>query len=175
MSGFVRRPATLAFGVATLVLLGLGALTRQASAFNPQPDPPAFGLIGLAQGQTARLNIVSVSPGPCTPSEVSPGPCRVQLAFLDADGRVIVKRSGALAQVTLTLVSGRAASLDLSADDLLIDGMRTEIRAVAQVTSRLVAPGPCRLTLEIFDNITGRTDVAVSAALRTREPAAESR
>jgi hypothetical protein len=175
MSGFVRQSATLAFCAATLVLLGFGAPTRQAIAFKPQPDPPAFGMIGLAQGQTARLNIVSVSPGPCTPSEVSPGPCRVQLAFLDADGRVIVTRSGALAQVTLTLVSGRAASLDLNADDLLIDGMRTEIRGVAQVTSRLVAPGPCRLTLEIVDNITGRTDLIMPAALRTREPVAESR
>ena len=30
----------------------------RVSAFNPQPDPPAFGLISLNPGETLRLNVV---------------------------------------------------------------------------------------------------------------------
>ena len=42
------------------LLLGVGVLSRSATAFNPQPDPPRFGMVGIADGQTARLNLVNL-------------------------------------------------------------------------------------------------------------------
>ena len=51
-------------GVAVAALTATWVAGR-AWAFNPQPDPPGFsGLVGIVEGQTARLNIVNVSPVP---------------------------------------------------------------------------------------------------------------
>ena len=38
--------------------------TSHVAAFNPQPDPPAFGMIGITHEQTARLNVVNWGDGP---------------------------------------------------------------------------------------------------------------
>src|SRR5438874_662921 len=34
---------------------------NRVNAFNPQPEPPSFGLLSLNPGQTLRMNVVSVS------------------------------------------------------------------------------------------------------------------
>src|SRR2546422_10941571 len=81
-----------AAALAAVLLAAIAVLDRnRASAFNPQPDPPAFGMVGITNEQTARVNVVDVGevqPGPCRSSsgEVQPGPCRVQveLTFFDA-------------------------------------------------------------------------------------------
>lgn len=44
----------------------------QVQAFNPQPDPPAFGLISLNPGQSLRLNVVNrLTPPPEPDSSAS--------------------------------------------------------------------------------------------------------
>jgi hypothetical protein len=51
-------------------LLVLGALARTTTAFNPQPDPPRYGMVGVVEGQTARLNLVNL--GTTDPSVPKP-------------------------------------------------------------------------------------------------------
>jgi hypothetical protein len=47
------------------VVLGAPALALGpwvVRAFNPQPEPPAFKMVGLARTQTAVLNVVATNP-----------------------------------------------------------------------------------------------------------------
>jgi len=133
-------------------LVGIAALAATTHAFNPQPDPPAFGMIGISEGQTARLNVVNVA----TPFEVSPGPCRANLQFVDADGHVLASRR-------VSLSAGRATSLDYAVTfagaGAVLGPARAEIRPVVDPLIGGVSPGPCRATVEIVDNETGRTSV----------------
>ena len=62
---------TFAAGLATGAVV-LGTMPGVAIAFNPQPDPPAFGIVSINPDQTIRLNVVcwehdvdGVPPGPC--------------------------------------------------------------------------------------------------------------
>jgi len=117
----------------------------RVKAFNPQPDPPAFAMLGITHGQTARLNVVDTM-------DVPPGPCReVELMFLDSVGN-IRRRS------VQCLMSGHAAFLDLNGDFLEMTGNRAQIRAKVH----LINPTEGTMTnfvatIEVFDNETGRT------------------
>ncbi len=135
--------------VATLsavLMAAAGIIDRDhVSAFNPQPDPPAFGMLAVTHGQTARLNVVDTM-------DVPPGPCReVELMFLDSEGN-IRQRS------VQCVMSGHAAFLDLNGNFLELTDNRAEIRGKVHLINppertmtNLVA------TIEVFDNETGRT------------------
>jgi hypothetical protein len=86
----IIRSRTLAAGSLCALVIAVAPSSHTAKAFNPQPDPPRIGMVGIADGQTARLNLANVS----------------------------------------------------APDDVLI-------------------PPPCRASLEIFDNVTGRTEIAL--------------
>jgi hypothetical protein len=123
-------------------------------------------MVGLASGQTARLNVVNV--GVPTPS---PLPCVLVLAFRDSDGRILKQRF-------VSVKTGKAALLDLTQGD--IDGTagdhghgdnpaRLQIRGMGY--NPLLSPGSaipqplsCNLvpTLELFDTETGRTAAIVT-------------
>jgi hypothetical protein len=111
-------------------------------AFNPQPDPPAFGMIGVDPYETARLNAVCAT-GPL-PGGVSPGPCDVTLAFLDINGR-------SMNQVTRTLRPGQGTSLDL------IGAGSSALRTQVQPFVPAAGSGFVLVTVEKFDSNTGRT------------------
>jgi hypothetical protein len=143
----------------------VGVGVAHLKAFNPQPDPPRFGMVGIAEGQTARLNLVNLlTPGAAT---VPPGPCRAELQFLDGDGNVVVSR-------LVRLEAGHAAFLDFAptfsppinnVGDVAAP-LRAEIRANVELGVAGIPPGPCRATLEIFDNVTARTSVFVASGPR---------
>jgi hypothetical protein len=148
----ILRSRRMAFASLIAVLLGVGVLSRHATAFNPQPDPPGFGMIGIADGQTARLNIVNLGvPDPTT--GLPPDPCRVRLQFVDADGNVLASRG-------VAPEGGHAKFLDFAPSFVnTIDAvapLRAEIRAVV-LADNGVPPDPCRVTLEVFNNASGRT------------------
>ncbi len=113
--------------VAMVAILDSGA--GRVSAFNPQPDPPAFGLVSLNPGQTLRLNVVfnrqvgagssegsrmrnailafdsyeADQPGSAPlSSEVNPGPCVTTHPFNNRQS------------CQVALAPGEAASLDLA-------------------------------------------------------------
>jgi hypothetical protein len=122
-------------------LIGLGWSAEQAAAFDPQPDPPAFGLVAIIPGQVARLNAV------CSMDEVQPGPCRTQLLFRDATGRI-------LRQNTVALLPGQATWLDLPATGA--GRLSVQPVALSDVRSGLVIP-----TVEVYDRASGRTELFV--------------
>lgn len=130
----------------------------------PIAAAPSFssGMVGLASGQTARLNVVNTGA-----SLLSPLPCVTVLAFLDSDGQI-------LKQMFVFVASGKAAFLDLSFSDISSNdratpSARLPIRGISY--NPLLSPGPaipqslaCNLvpTLELFDTDTGRTSAVVT-------------
>ena len=148
----------------------LGSMQRaEAQATNPIAIPSiefSSGMVGLAFGQTARLNVVNV--GAATPSPI---PCVLVLAFQDADGRI-------LKQMFVSVMAGKAAQLDLTLSDIdgkardqgrEVNATRVQIRGIGY--NPLLSPGSaipqplsCNLvpTLEVFDTVTGRTAVIVT-------------
>jgi len=153
-----RYPKSAA-GFAAAVVIGAVVFARSVGAFNPQPDPP-FGMVGIAQGQTARLNVVNTG----SPAAFAP-PCRAHLRFFDANGRV-------LASLRADVEAGQATFLDFTPNfvptntvgDVAPPG-RAEIRPALHAIDGEYAP-PCRTSVEIFDNATGRTSVFVPPPCR---------
>ena len=146
-------------GVCAGVGIGASVVLR---AFNPQPDPPGFGMVGIAAGQTARLNIVNLGNGP----SAIPPPCRATLQFLDDQGNL-------LANQHVRVEAGNAVFLDLAASFPSTNGVgddlappRAEIRAAIETPDGELPP-PCKATLEIFDNASGRTSVFYPPPCRT--------
>ncbi|HEY2153160.1 MAG TPA: hypothetical protein VGH34_20290 [Vicinamibacterales bacterium] len=158
------RIVAVGLAVAFAITFAVGDGVAHLKAFNPQPDPPRFGMVGIAEGQTARLNLVNLlSPDPST---LPPGPCRAELQFLDGDGNVVASRG-------VQLTAGHAAFLDftpsfvpVSTNGDAVAPLRAEIRANVALGVAGLPPGPCRATLEIFDNATARTTVFVPSGPR---------
>jgi hypothetical protein len=151
----MARTRRLIVGIAasTVAIVVVGFVARLL-AFNPQPDPPGFGMVGIVEGQTARLNLVNLGNGP---SEFPP-PCRATLQFFDGEGNVLAERR-------VRLEAGRAAFLDLTPTSIpantvgdVLAPPRAQIRAAINPTGGEYPP-PCRATLEIFDNATSRTGI----------------
>lgn len=158
-------------------VLALSAWTLTAQTTTPnQPARSVerlrtIGMVGLAEGQTAQLNLLA----PRVPATAAATSCSAAVAFLDGQGNVL--KSG-----TLTVLPDQSASFDLDSDaDLqMASDERREIRATIQIAPLPPVAGstapimaPCRLipTLEIIDNITKKTSVIVTRVHFVREPA----
>ncbi len=141
--------------IAALAALAIVAVwhTPRAHAFNPQPDPPAFGMLGIAPYETVRVN-AACADGPL-PGGVPPGPCRVTLAFRDASGQI-------LKQATVGLNPGAGTFLDLTTAEAGVSGRRVEVQPFISPAGM----GFVLASVEVFDDFTGRTVVA----LNTTEP-----
>ncbi len=138
--------------IPTLALaLGLLALER-SHAFNPQPEPPGFGMIALAAGQTLRLNVSNIQ----LPANRAypPDPCRVELSFFDGAGNALVPA------VQKTLSPGVSTHIDLNGDDIVgRDLLRIEVRPAFRfvIDPSGLPPGPCVSSIELMDNQSGQT------------------
>ena len=128
----------------TARIMSVVALFVVATAASAADFTQSFGMVGIADGQTARLNAVLVAPP--EPERGNSDPVVVHLQFFDADGNVLTESN-------VRLTSGHAQGLEWAGR-----GGRMEIRGAG-----LFPPGPCRviLSLEIFDNVTGRTQIAL--------------
>jgi hypothetical protein len=122
-------------------------------AFNPQPDPPAFGLVSILPDQTIRLNVV------CFEHPVNghaAEPCRGDLMLHDIAGNVVARQS-------VRLRPGEGAFLDFTGNS------RTGVPAVDRL-----AIDPCWIpadrsgrgipTVEVFDTASGRTTLVMNPA-----------
>ena len=114
----------------------------------PQPDSslpgvtPQLGALGLAFGQTVRLNVVAWPPDPCAGT----------LQFLDKDGIPEPPPDK-----PVNLQAGQAAFLDLPAAVLgLTAGQRTEVQPVVMLAVS-DSVSVCQATVEVFATATGRT------------------
>jgi hypothetical protein len=158
--------ATVSASLITIVSLASG----RVSAASPHctVDVPAFGMVGIASGQTARLNVFL----PATDSQgvqYPPGsPVRIQLSLVNAAGDLAVaspcdpRSIDCLggSQMSVTLAAGQSAFLDVSAEQLVGALGRAEIRPVVNVypPGPPVAPANAIVaTFELIDNSTNRT------------------
>jgi hypothetical protein len=123
-----------------------------------------FPMIGIASGESARLNALNLGTASSTPDSS----CGVTLQILDTDGKLIKQK-------IVTLQAGKAASMDIGSDELLgTNASRAEIRAVlifgypggANPPPAVLAKFDCNIvpSLEIFDNITNRTSYILTDA-----------
>ena len=96
--------ARLTLGIAAVTLATLAGFSRTTAAFNPQPDPPGFGLVTLVPGQDLRINVVCSEHGA---GRLPPGPCAGELMFHDAEGNTLNGQR-------VVLLPGQATSLELN-------------------------------------------------------------
>ncbi len=157
----------LAQGICVFTMAVTGLLAQTTAT--PAEETRTSGVVGIAQGQTARFNVLNPAPAAAVTSTAAVPPvCSAALKYYDAVG-ALLKSS------TVTVPAGTAGYLDLFSDvDLaLATGQRRQIRvtvsvplapAATSVTTAAAKPEPvCRLigTLEIFDALTGKADVVL--------------
>jgi hypothetical protein len=154
--------------VVWVVLAVLVPGAARAADFNPQPEPPAFGMVGLARTQTAVLSVV-VTP---VPDDGAPPPdpddsrrCRMVLSFVGGNGEAFHDAAGNEVSRLVTLRGRAAASLTLRAQDVLTGTqLRTPIRPVLAPPPDDSVPSDCRrlvATLEIVGPL-GATQILYS-------------
>ena len=140
------------------VLMVLSAFALRAQVTSTIPAVQTTGMIGIADAQTAQLNLLN--PGVLAPAVGII--CKANVAFVDATGTV-------LKSTTLTVIPGQSMSFTLRSDtDLnLVAGDRREIRATISIppivtptaTTSTAAVPACKVipTLEMLDTVSGRT------------------
>jgi len=162
------RLAALAAAACLVVITVFNWAARPVHALPSGPSwTPSFGMVGIAPGQTARLNVFPQGP----PEFPQGAPSMVTLSFIASNGSQLPDpTSGQPAQTSLSLSPGQAASLDLAfptgppsfPGSPFASASRVELRAVVQVEG---AEGGLAndfaADLEIFDTSTGRTTVVL--------------
>jgi hypothetical protein len=155
--------------VALLAAAAASTSSPRVRAFNPQPEPPGrWGMFGIVEGQTARVSVVNTSGDPRVPLV----PCRVALALVDSRGEV-------LKESHLTLRPGQATALEFIWFERSGASGRQDLRARIDIADlvdpgdrgpRLVPPGSCVPSVEVFETATGRTAFLVAEARMGAEP-----
>jgi hypothetical protein len=158
---------TKAICVFTLSAIGLAA-----QAIPVTQTIQTFGMVGLAEGQTAELNVLN----PGVPPPALGVICSAALSFLNDQGDV-------LKTTTVSVEPGKSAAFYLYSDvDLkLASDDRREIRATIKTTpvfppnaSATPLMGACTLfpTLEIFDTLSRRTQIVMGKTETVPSPLA---
>jgi hypothetical protein len=120
--------------------------------------PVSMGMIGITAAETAQVSVLNLG-GDRAIGDVEDGlPCPIEFTFLDENGRV-------LRQMNQTIAVGQAGRLALPGPEITSGVRRTQVRAQARVLGGSSAKG-CQLalTLEVFDNTSGRTSLIMAAS-----------
>ena len=135
------------------------------------------GMIGVTRGQTVRLNMVNLAVA--VDGQIPP-PCRVVLTFRNADGRPFTNSDGQTLRRAVELQAGQSAFLDLNADMYFppptsdtVGPIRLQLRPLVRVLQQPPEPDlppPCRATMEVFDNASGRTSIFASGFSTPPDP-----
>jgi hypothetical protein len=151
---------TVIIAVAAVVAIGVIYKTQPVRAFNPQPDPPGYGLVGVTAGQTVRIGVINTG----DPPDPDTNPARVVLTFKDASGHLFRNADNTPIRRIVLLRGGESASLALNADDFarLFDGSgRLQLRPVVQIQPaddvNGAPPDPCVPSVEVINNANSRT------------------
>ena len=148
-------------------LIGFLFLVSIAASARTNSRVQTFGTVGIAAGQTARLNVLDVG------GQGQAAECIVSMLFLDDQGAVLKTN-------TFAVLPGRSVSLDLVADMDLGLGTNEQRRPIHPVLAQIpavvqpqTAPA-CVLapTLEIFDQFTGRTSILMVKTTPIPQPLA---
>jgi hypothetical protein len=149
-----RRRLLVAIAAVLAAMVGTAAL---GVAQETQRDLPAFGMLGLARGQVAVLSLVDVDA-----RDRDRAACRMTAAFVDARGVVFRDAAGNLVQQTFVLRPNVAATLRLSAADILGDGEQRKATRVVltDVDDGVVSSCDCVMAMREHVNANGRTTIA---------------
>jgi hypothetical protein len=136
------------FLLCAVILSGAVAMA-QSPGPSFQNRQQTTGVVGIAGGQTARLNVLY----PTAPAPILQVLCAATLVISDDQGKTLKSSD------TVPLAAGRSISLDVNADADLTGTARTQIHGFS------IAPNGCQLvtTMEIIDNITQKTVVVVGS------------
>ena len=100
---------TKRFLAVTAAVLAIGGATlwwNPALAFDPQPDPPAFGVLSVRPGETIQLHAACSEHGA---AGIAPRACAAQFMIHDTTGEVLAKQD-------VKLRVGEAATLEYTVD-----------------------------------------------------------
>jgi hypothetical protein len=125
------------------LIASFAARTETVQAYE-DPNEKPFPMVGLAKGQTARLNMVNIG-------DPNLNPCEVQMGFYDSQGKALLRG-------VQKLEPGMATFLDLSYASAENPNLRVQIRGWVRVIGD---PTLCLASLEVFDEQTGRTSVFI--------------
>ena len=145
-----------------MCVLALSAMALAAQVV-PNYTLQTTAMVGIAEGQTARLNLLN--PGVLPPALGVV--CTATVVYLDGAGTVLKTAS-----VTVTPGTSQGADLHSDSDLGLAAGQRREIRGTIAIpvvpppvtaTGTATAVPACKLipTLEILDSLTGRTQAVL--------------
>jgi hypothetical protein len=149
----------IAFLAAGLVVYPAAHLRAQFAPFLPSTPPyVTFGMVGIIDGQTARLNALLLPTGGPL---VAGGSCQVTFTFLNDQGATI-------ASATMPATQNQAVHFDVPPLPTAAT-TRTEIRGTVQVAFTVTpgstaAAGPsCAVvpTMEVFNPTTGQTELVL--------------
>ncbi|SPE43580.1 exported hypothetical protein [Candidatus Sulfopaludibacter sp. SbA3] len=144
--------------IAAVVVCGFCAV-KVIQAFNPQPDPPGFALIGVTPvNEFARLNVSNVA----IPGISLGGSCDVELSFGDGQGRT-------LKSAMVTLAQGKSASLDVTATDIRATASDLAVAPRVELLPAVQRGGNCLLnsSVEVVATATGQTSAYAAHASLT--------
>jgi hypothetical protein len=126
-------------------------LTKSTSLIVPEksPGPPGspavqFGPVGVGFLQTVRLNVVAFPPDPCVGT----------LSFTDVEGHSLRAPS------PVSLTAGQSTFVDLPGTAVPSDSGHGEVMAEFAPPVG-AAPGTCVPSVEVYDQLTGTTQVIV--------------
>jgi hypothetical protein len=130
--------------LATIVLTAI--LARAQGFIAPQQHNSS--VVGIASGQTARLNVLY----PSIPAPLLQVMCAVTASIVDDQGTVLKTQD-------FQMLGGKSASLSLNADTELPGAHAAQIHALTLTPAASSAGGFCQVlpSLDIVDNATGRT------------------
>lgn len=183
MNHILQKSRPLAALLLVLALVMAPATPLGGQGIVPCAHEARFGLLGLARLQIVRLNVVNVFPADPTqppdpvhpPDPVQPpDPCHVAIGFLTTSGQPFVDDAGAAIIAELDLRPGQSAFVELTSANAFRGSrdLRMPFRATGLFTHEpppddgtTTPPDPCRAvvpSLEIYDVLTGRTQVVMS-------------
>lgn len=166
-----RKTVTSLALVALAALVSVGVFTGEPRAHAQDQQPPpigdriSFGMVGITQGQTARISVANVIAQ--NDSNLPPGPIRVAIVVINSNGNPFRNRDGSPVRKVAMLERGDSTFLDLNFDEFPAGPSRLQLRAVVTVfppgpIDNAFPPDPCVPTVEIITNATGRTVFALS-------------
>ena len=139
-------------------LTATGLMAQQAPNPYVLPTPTfSFGMIGVASGQTARLNVINIVRTP-PPILIAQLLCKVELDLYDGQGRLLKQKTNA------NLGYGHADFIELDHSEIVGGSTRVEVTAVVKVGSNQSFFCSVVPTLEIFDDGTGHTTAILTSA-----------
>jgi len=170
----------LSTAIALVALLSTGAIWEIRRVRASGGFERTVGLVGITRGQTVRLNVVNLAVA--VDGQLPPDPCRVVLSFRDANGRPFTNSDGQVVRRAVELQTGQSAFLDLNADvfgppstNADVAPTRLQLRPFVRVQSEPAPssqypPDPCRATMEVYDNASGRTSIFAAGFTTPPDP-----